>query len=114
MDWGRSWMPWTRDFLRSPAGTRQSDQSSKQSKMTNEAPQRDSALKGRALLQITPGERHALRLIAQGKAFREVGQCLGVPQSEVGLHLTALFAKLGAQSEAEAIAEASRRGIVDA
>jgi len=107
-------MHWTRDFLQSVTGTGPSDQSSKQSKMTNEALRRDIALKGRALLQITPGERHALRLIAQGKAFREVGQCLGVPQSEVGLHLTALFAKLGARSEAEAIAEASRRGIVDA
>ena len=107
-------MRWTREFLKSPTGTGQSGESSKQSKMTNEAPQGEIALKGRALLQITPGERHALRLIAQGKAFREVGQCLGVPQAEVGPHLTALFAKLGARSQAEAIAEASRRGIVDA
>jgi DNA-binding CsgD family transcriptional regulator len=107
-------MRWTRDFLKSPTGTGRSGESSKQSKMTNEAPHREIALKGRALLQITPGERHALRLIAQGRAFREVGQCLGVPPSEVGLHLTTLFAKLGAQNEAEAIAEASRRGIVDA
>jgi DNA-binding CsgD family transcriptional regulator len=107
-------MRWTRDFLLPPTGTGQSGESSKQSKMTNEASQREIAFKGRALLQITPGERHALRLIAQGRAFREVGQCLGVPQSEVGIHLTTLFAKLGARSRAEAVAEASRRGIVDA
>jgi NarL family two-component system response regulator YdfI len=107
-------MRWTREFLKSPTGTGHSGESSKLSTMTNEASRGEVALKGRALLQITPGERHALRLIAQGKAFREVGQCLGVPQSEVGPHLTALFAKLGAGSQAEAIAEAARRGIVDA
>ena len=30
-------------------------------------------VKGKALLQITPGERQALQLIAQGKAVGEVG-----------------------------------------
>ena len=70
-------------------------------------------VKGKALLQITPGERQALQLIAQGKAVGELGQCLGLPPSELGLHLTVLFAKLGAGNQAEAIAEASRRGIVD-
>ena len=94
-------------------GTRPNGDSSKLDKMINEAFQRPIAIKGRAFLQITPGERHALRLIAQGKTVGEVGQCLGIPQSEVGLHLTTLFSKLGARSQAEAIAEASRRGIVD-
>jgi DNA-binding CsgD family transcriptional regulator len=79
----------------------------------NGPPDIDPALKGRALLQITPGERQALQLIAQGKAVGEVGQCLGVPPNELGNHLTALFAKLGAGNGAEAIAEAARRGIVD-
>jgi len=69
--------------------------------------------KGRTLLQITPGERQALQLIAQGKAVGELGQCLGLPPSELGHHLTALFAKLGVGNQADAIAEASRRGIVD-
>ena len=73
----------------------------------------DHSVRGKALLQITPGERQALQLIAQGKAVCEVGQCLGVPPNELGIHLTALFAKLGAGNDAEAIAEAARRGIVD-
>ena len=81
--------------------------------MINEASHGEIPLKGRALLQITPAERHALRLIAQGKAAGEVGQCLGVSQADIGLHLTVLFSKLGARTQAEAIAEASRRGIVD-
>ena len=74
----------------------------------------DRAFKGRPLVQITPGERQALQLIAQGRAIGEVGQCLGVPPSQLGFHLTELFAKLGASTGSEAIAEAARRGIVNA
>ena len=73
----------------------------------------DMAIKRKGLLQITPGERSALQLIAQGKAIGEVCRCLGVPPAELGVHLTTLFAKLGAGSRAEAVAEASRRGIVN-
>ena len=76
-------------------------------------PDIDPGVKGKALLQITPGERQALQLIAQGKAVGEVGQCLGVSPNELGSQLTALFAKLGAGIGAEAIAEAARRGIVE-
>jgi DNA-binding CsgD family transcriptional regulator len=79
----------------------------------NEASHIDSAFKGRPLVRITPGERQALQLIAQGRAIGEVGQCLGVPSSQLGFYLTELFAKLGAATGAEAIAEAARRGIVD-
>ena len=73
----------------------------------------NTAIKRTGLLHITPGERSALQLIAQGKALGEVCQCLGVSPAELGIHLTTLFAKLGAGSRAEAVAEASRRGIVD-
>lgn len=76
-------------------------------------PGSDPAMRGKAFLQITPGERRALQLIAQGKAGGEVGQCLGVAPNELGNHLATLFAKLGAGNGAEAIAEAARRGIVD-
>jgi DNA-binding CsgD family transcriptional regulator len=86
---------------------------SKEEQMMTELPDSDPSVRGKALLQITPGERQALQLIAQGKAVGEVGQCLGVPPNELGVHLTALFAKLGAGNGAEAIAEAARRGIVD-
>jgi len=86
---------------------------SNEEQMMAELPDSDPSVRGKALLQITPGERQALQLIAQGKAVCEVGQCLGVPANELGIHLTALFAKLGAGNGAEAIAEAARRGIVD-
>jgi DNA-binding CsgD family transcriptional regulator len=86
---------------------------SKEEQMMTGLPASNPSVRGKALLQITPGEREALQLIAQGKAVCEVGQCLGVPANELGIHLTALFAKLGAGNGAEAIAEAARRGIVD-
>jgi DNA-binding CsgD family transcriptional regulator len=86
---------------------------SNEEQMMTELPDSDPSVRGKALLQITPGERQALQMIAQGKAVCEVGQCLGVPANELGIHLTALFAKLGAGNGAEAIAEAARRGIVD-
>jgi DNA-binding CsgD family transcriptional regulator len=89
------------------------DARSKEEQMMTELPDSDPSVRGKALLQITPGERQALQLIAQGKAVYEVGQCLGVPPNELSIHLTALFAKLGAGNGAEAIAEAARRGIVD-
>jgi DNA-binding CsgD family transcriptional regulator len=85
----------------------------KGTKVMNEAPYMDRAFKGRPLVKITPGERQALQLIAQGRAIGEVGQCLGVPPSQLGFHLAELFAKLGAATDVEAIAEAARRGIVD-
>ena len=64
------------------------------------------------MLQITPWERQALQLLAQGSGSSEIGICLGVPASEVEVHLTALFARMGAASPADAIADAARRGLL--
>jgi DNA-binding CsgD family transcriptional regulator len=64
------------------------------------------------VLQITPSERQALQLIAEGKAAGDIGTCLGVSTSELGRHLTTLFAKMGVTSQSDAIAAARRRGLL--
>jgi len=64
------------------------------------------------VLHITPWERRALQLLAQGRATTEIANCLGTGESEVGVCLTALFSKMGASSETEAIESASRRGLL--
>jgi DNA-binding CsgD family transcriptional regulator len=63
-------------------------------------------------LQITPSERHALQLLANGYATNDVAIGLGISPVETEVLLTRLFAALGAASRAEAIAAAHKRGLV--
>jgi DNA-binding NarL/FixJ family response regulator len=64
------------------------------------------------ILQITPWERTALQLLANGKATHEMAGRLGLSECEVESHLTTLFARMGAASRTEAIAAAVRRGLL--
>jgi DNA-binding NarL/FixJ family response regulator len=64
------------------------------------------------VLQITPSERDALRLMADGKANREIARDLGISEGAAEPHLTALFERMGASSRTEAIAAAVRRGLL--
>jgi len=64
------------------------------------------------VLQITPSERAALQLLANGKATSEIASHLGVTELELGPHLTKLFSRMGAASRTEAVAVAFRRGLV--
>jgi DNA-binding NarL/FixJ family response regulator len=63
-------------------------------------------------LLITPGERKALQLLANGSAANEVATSLGIGLSEIDSVLTGLFAAMGVASRAEAIAEAQKRGLL--
>ena len=63
-------------------------------------------------MQITPWERRALELIAEGKRTADIGVCLGIPAFEAGRRVTALFARMGVETRAEAVADALRRGLV--
>lgn len=67
---------------------------------------------GFEVLLITPGERTALQLLANGKPTHEIAGYLGVNQGEVERSLTGLFAKMGAGSRTEAIAAGFRRGLL--
>ena len=64
------------------------------------------------MLQITPSERYALRLLAQGDPITEVARALGVSASAVDSQLGVLFARMGVSGKAEAVEVASRRGLL--
>jgi DNA-binding CsgD family transcriptional regulator len=64
------------------------------------------------VLQITPSERAALRLLANGNGTDEIAARLGVREYDVEAYLATLFVRMGAASRTEAIAAATRRGLL--
>jgi DNA-binding NarL/FixJ family response regulator len=64
------------------------------------------------MIQITPWERTALELLAAGRTPSQIGRHLGTGDDEVELRLSRLFTKMGAATQAEAVAAASRRGLL--
>jgi DNA-binding NarL/FixJ family response regulator len=65
-----------------------------------------------AVLHITPGERSALELLANGGPMRDIAVSLDVRLGDVGAHLTSLFLRMGVTDETEAVAAAWRRGLL--
>ena len=63
-------------------------------------------------VQLTPREMATLRLMADGKANKEIAGELGISDRTVKSHLGHLFEKLGVTSRTEAIKVATRRGLV--
>lgn len=61
---------------------------------------------------LTEREEQILKLLAEGKSNRAIGQSLHIAESTVKSHLKNLFVKLDATSRAEAISLAARRGLV--
>ena len=76
------------------------------------APEAGLRIQSGPVLRITPSERDALQLLAQGARTSQVGARLGLSPANIDPFLGALFARLGATSRAEAIRVASRRGLV--
>jgi LuxR family transcriptional regulator, maltose regulon positive regulatory protein len=64
------------------------------------------------VLLITPGERTALQLMAEGHGVREIAGDLGVGEHAVDAHLGSLFERMGVSCRAEAIGAARRRGLL--
>ena len=64
------------------------------------------------VLLITPGEREALRLMAEGGGVRDIADDLGLPEPAARAHLSALFARMGVSSHAEAVGVARQRGLL--
>jgi DNA-binding NarL/FixJ family response regulator len=65
------------------------------------------------VLHITPWERDALQLLANGKAAIEIANNLGIAESDIESHLSRLFAAMGAASHTDAIAIALERGLLN-
>jgi DNA-binding NarL/FixJ family response regulator len=63
-------------------------------------------------VQLTSREMDVVRLLAAGRSNREIGETLNITPGTVKIHLTHLFAKLGATSRTEAIAKAAQRGLI--
>ena len=63
-------------------------------------------------VQLTPREMAALRLMADGKANKEIASALDISERTVKTHLGHLFEKLGVTSRTEAVKVATRRGLV--
>jgi two-component system NarL family response regulator len=67
---------------------------------------------GMARVQVTPRELSTLRLMADGKANKEIAVELGISERTVKTHLGHIFQKLGVTSRTEAVKVATRRGLV--
>jgi DNA-binding CsgD family transcriptional regulator len=65
------------------------------------------------VLQITPSERNALQSLAAGESASETAGRLGLTADEMEELLNALFDRMGVETEREAVAAASKRGLVD-
>jgi len=63
-------------------------------------------------VQLTPRELATLKLLADGKANKEIASALDISERTVKTHLAHLFEKLGATSRTEAVKVATRRGLV--
>jgi len=66
------------------------------------------------VLQITPWERSALQSLSEGQSAAELALTLDRPESEIRQRLTALFSRMSAASETDAVALACRRGLIPA
>ncbi|HJZ70140.1 MAG TPA: LuxR C-terminal-related transcriptional regulator [Vicinamibacterales bacterium] len=65
------------------------------------------------MLQITPRERLALQLLAEGKDRTELAASLELADGELDACLIALFERMGVQTPPQAVAAAVKRGLVD-
>jgi DNA-binding NarL/FixJ family response regulator len=63
--------------------------------------------------EATPRELEVLRLVAQGRANKEIAAALGVSDETVKTHLSHVMQKLGAQDRAHAVTEAIRLGLIE-
>jgi NarL family two-component system response regulator YdfI len=66
------------------------------------------------MLHITPWERRVLEQLATGVAMIEIAQHLGMKEPDVESRVHTLFARLGVTTRAEAVAAATRRGLLAA
>jgi NarL family two-component system response regulator YdfI len=63
-------------------------------------------------LELTERERSILTGVARGERSKEIGSRLGITAATVAAHLTNIYAKLGADSRASAVAIALQRGLL--
>jgi DNA-binding CsgD family transcriptional regulator/tetratricopeptide (TPR) repeat protein len=62
---------------------------------------------------LTEREEEVLTLVAQGLSNRQIGERLYISTKTVSVHVSNLLAKLGVSGRAEAVAVATRRGLLE-
>jgi DNA-binding CsgD family transcriptional regulator len=65
-----------------------------------------------SVLQITPAERTALQMLADGLAHHEIASSLRISECVLDAELRTLFERMGVLGRNQAIADAVRRGVV--
>ena len=63
-------------------------------------------------LALTPRERSVLELVAAGRSNRAIATELGMSEHTAKFHVRSLLDKLGAETRADAVARAARRGLL--
>jgi DNA-binding CsgD family transcriptional regulator len=61
---------------------------------------------------LTARERDVLALVARGRTNRQIGRTLFISEKTASVHVSNILGKLGASGRTEAVAIASRRGLV--
>jgi DNA-binding NarL/FixJ family response regulator len=62
---------------------------------------------------LTEREMEVLRLMAQGRANKEIASSLDISERTVKFHVSSILSKLGATNRTEAVALAAQQGLVD-
>jgi DNA-binding NarL/FixJ family response regulator len=61
---------------------------------------------------LTPRELEVVRLVAGGMPNKQIARCLGIAERTVKYHISMVFAKLGAENRAGAVAIAGQRRLL--
>ncbi len=62
--------------------------------------------------ELTERELQVLQAVARGERCKEIGARLGITERTVKAHLDSIYNKLGVDSRAAAVSEATRRGLL--
>ena len=62
--------------------------------------------------ELTPRELEVLRLVAEGLSNKSVANHLSISEHTVKFHVNSIMGKLSAQSRTEAVARATRLGLL--
>lgn len=78
---------------------------------TNKAPARKVECSSNVTL--TERELEVLQAVARGERSKEIALALGISERTVKAHIASIFARLGVDNRAAAIAEAAKRGLLE-
>ena len=65
------------------------------------------------IIDFTAREKQILKLVAEGKTNKEIGECLFISNRTVQGHLSKIFAKLEVETRTEAAMKATKNGIIN-